>query len=60
MWNKWEHEKGKPLKAEKYKEKAFIDIYKIDEHYEIICSISEHILFHTIFSNGRRNRRFMQ
>ncbi len=52
MWNNWEHKKGNAIKSEKYKDSAFIDIYKVDDHYEIICSVTDCIMFHTIFVNG--------
>lgn len=52
MWEEWEHKNTTPIKAEKYKEKAFIDIYKVDDHYEMICSITDFIIFHTIFAKG--------
>lgn len=48
MWEEWKQSSNTAIKAEKYKEKAFIDIYKVEKHYEIICSVSEVIIFHAI------------
>lgn len=52
MWEKWEHAENKTIKSEKYKESAFIDLYYEEGHYEIICSVTDIIMFHTITVNG--------
>lgn len=52
MWENWKPDvEDKPsnlLKAEAYKDQAFIDIYDMHNHYEIICSVNNSIIFHTI------------
>ena len=41
MWNKWEHEKGKPLKAEKYKKKALEEYEKVKKDLQHIIDDSQ-------------------
>ena len=48
MWKKWEHAENKSIKSEKYKDSAFIDLYKTEDYFEIICSVKDCIMFHTI------------
>ena len=60
MWEKWEHKDNTAIKAEKYKDEAFIDIYKEKEHYEIICSVKEAIIFHTIYEEGTEKQALVK
>ncbi len=54
MWEKWKHAENKTIKSEKYNESAFIDLYYEEEYYEIICSVTDFIMFHTITVDGTK------